>query len=83
MVSLLGGTGGKKTGHWGREGKRKRGREDMTARGLRVGLRETSRTKCLLSVKSRSVCMCNAEVNVVSNGRLLCLCQSMIACTSV
>lgn len=55
----------------------------MTARSLRVGLRETSRTKCLLSIKSRSVCMCNAEVNIVSNGRLLCLCQSMIACTSV
>lgn len=64
-------------------GRQKRGKEDMTARGLRVGLRGTSHTKCLIRVKSRSVYVCNAEVSIVSNGTLLCLCQSMILCVSV
>lgn len=66
-----------------RENEREREREDMTARGLWVGLRHTRHTKCLIRVKSRSVCVCNAEVNIVSNGRLLCLCQSGILCVSV
>lgn len=83
MVSLLGETEGKEMEQWGRERERKRGREDMAARGFRVGLRETSHTKCPIRVKSRSVCLCNAEESIVSNGTLLRLCQRMILCVSV
>lgn len=55
MVSLLSETEEREMGHWGRDKKKKRGREDMTARGLGVGLRETGHTKCLIRVKSGSV----------------------------
>ena len=48
----------------------------MTARGPGVGPRATGHTKCLIRVKSASVYVCNAEVGTVSNGTLLCLCQS-------
>lgn len=54
-------------GQCGGERKKKRVREDMTARGLRVGLRETTHTKCLIRVKSSSVSVCNAERSKVCN----------------
>lgn len=47
----------------------KRGREDMTARGLGAGLGETPHTKCLIRAKSRSVCARRAKVSS-SNGRV-------------
>lgn len=55
----------------------------MAARGLRAGLRGASHTKCLIRAKSRSVCVRNAEVSVVSNGTLLWMCRSMILCVLV
>lgn len=54
MVSLLGETGGKEMGHWGK--RNWRGREDRTAKSCRAGLREQSHTKCLRRTKLSSVC---------------------------
>lgn len=47
-------------GQCGGEKKKKRVREDMTAPSLRVGLRETTHTKCLIREKSSSVSVCKA-----------------------
>lgn len=52
-------------GQCGGEKKKKRVREDMTVRGLRVGLREPTHTKCLIRVKSSSVSACEAERSTV------------------
>lgn len=83
MVSLLSVTEEKKMGQWGSDRKKKRGREDMTARGLGEGLRETSHTKCLIRLKLRSVCVCNTEAGIVSNSMLLYLCRGQILYASV
>lgn len=60
MVSLLGETEGMKMGQRGR----KRERRHESQRALGVGLRETRHTKCLIRVKSWSVCVCVCEAEV-------------------
>lgn len=77
-VSLLGETGGKEMGHWGK--RNWRGREDITAKSCRAGLRESHQMSAKNKVEQ---CLCMMLKWTVSSVMLMCLCQNTVVCRYV